>query len=311
MERRIRASIQYARWSERNRAAFCVRCGEMDDLEVHHIIELYHIIMGLWKFYGDWDSVFKHAIAMHDGNRCEEVTLCKKCHDGVHPGRAVIIQESDIHTDDWCVVPRNLDIKFGLGKRGLNDGDIGLFGFQAIFGIGWNIMNGYGGGRIIDFNWKRFAELVGKKPSSSFSKGLSVALDSIQCAKIIDAWAQNKNDIEVHISQSYLEEMIANPWFVPLTDIKTSRMTVLVLRWILSFQANRSGYSIGQDKLATHMQFTTKTPAFISRCIKESIDEISWATVIETRGKFHFKFKKRGMTPIHSLRSLLVRSLTH
>ena len=309
IERRIRSSIQYSHWVERNRTDYCVDCGKPDELEVHHIIELYHVALGLWKFYGDWEAVFKHAIAMHEFNQCEGVTLCKKCHDSKHPGRAIIILEENLHVDDWCSIPRNLNVRFALGKKGLCRGEVGLLGFQSLMGIGWNIMNGYSGGRIVDFNWRRFAELVGKNPSASFCNGLGMALNSLHDAGIVDGWTQEKNSMEVHLSKAYLENLRANPWFMPLEDVKTSRMTVLVLRWFLGFQANRSSYSIGRDKLATHMQFVTRTPAFVCRCIRESVAEIPWATMDESKDIFRFKFKKRGMVPIYSLRALLVNSL--
>ena len=301
--------MQYTRWAERNRTTYCVRCGSDEDLEVHHLIELYHIVLGLWKFYGDWEAVFKHTIALHEDNRIESVTICDKCHGTIHPGRAVVIREEDLHVDEWCVIPRNLTVKLALGKKGLSRGEVGLLGFQAILGLGWSIMNGHGGGRIIDFNWRRFAELMGKNPSASFSNGLGVALCSLNDAKVIDAWSQEGNEVEVHLSKVYLENLKANPWFVPLADAKTSRMSVLVLRWLLGFQANRSHYTIGRDKLVNHMQLATRTPAFVSRCIKEAVAEIPWAEVKEDGGKFRFKFKKRGMTPIHSLRAMLVRNL--
>ena len=306
--RRVRASMQYARWVERNRSTVCIRCGSSDDLKVHHLVELYHILLGLWKFYGEWEAVFHHAIAMHDDNRCEGVTLCDKCHGIIHPGRVVTITKENLHLADWCAVPRNLDIRFALGAKGRSKGKVGLLGFQTIFGLGWNIMNGYGN-RIVDFNWWRFAELVGKKPSTSFCLGLGIALDSLVDAKVVNAWAKTGSDVEVHLTKEYVDALNENPWFVPLSDVRTSRMTVLVLRWLLSFQANRSSYVIGQDKLMNHMQITTRTPAFVHRCVKEVVKEISWVTVEEEGDNFRFKFKNRGIVPIHSLRASLFQTL--
>jgi len=311
IEHRVRASLQYTRWAERNRATYCVRCGLDNGLEVHHVVELYHVILGLWKFYGEWEAVFQHTIAMHEDDRCEAITLCDKCHGSLHPGRAVIVQEEDLHIDEWCAIPRKLDLRFVLGKKGLNRGEIGLLGFQTLLGLGWNIMNGTGGGRIIDFNWRHFAALMDKTPSISFSNGLDKALVSLTEAKIVDDWAKEKNIVEVHLSKEYAESLKANPWFMPITDAKTSRMTVLVLRWILGFQSSRGKFIIGREKLVGHMQLTTRTPTFVSRCVKEAVAEIPWASVKEDGDKFRFEFKKRGMTPIHSLRSRLSRNLSN
>jgi hypothetical protein len=276
---------------------------------VHHVVELYHVISGLWKFYGEWESVFRHALAMHDDNRCEGVTICETCHENLHPGRMVAVTNNEeLQSADWCVMPRKLNVKFALGARGRASGQIGLLGLQALLGIGWHIMNGYGT-RIIDFNWRRFASLMGKTAGKSFSNGLEVALNSLQEAGILDAWAKDGNSLEVHLTKKYLDEMEHNPWFISLEEAKTSRMSTLVLRWLLSFQANRSAYRIGRDKLAGHMQLGTRTPAFVRKCVSEACSEIPWAEMEEDGDNIRFRFKSRGMVPIHSLRALLTRNL--
>lgn len=309
-EHRIRASMQYTRWIERNRGTSCVRCGRQDNLNVHHIVDLYHIILGLWKFYGDWDAVLKHSLAMHEDNKCEGVTICEKCHEAIHPGRTVSISEADIHIANWTVLPRLLDLKFSLGSKGREKGSVGLLGFQTVFGLGWLLMNGYCEHGVAKFNWRRFSETLGKKPSVSFSNGLELALESLVEAKVLDAFSRNDNEIKTRIDKGYLEMLRQNPWFAPMEDARTSRMTVLVLRWFLGQQGHRSSYLIGKDRLASHMQLGTRTPAFVMKCVEEAAQEISWVKMEESGENFRFQITNRGMIPIHSLRSHLAHALS-
>jgi 5-methylcytosine-specific restriction endonuclease McrA len=304
IERRLRSSVQYSHWAERNRAGQCVRCGTGEGLEVHHVVELYHIILGLWKFYGEWEAVFKHALAMHEDNRAESVTLCLKCHGSIHPGRQATLTGKNLHIDDWCALPRNIKLNLVPGKKNHQRNEIGLLGFQVLLGLGWHLMHNHGD-RIVEFNWRRFSELLGKIPSASFRNGLNNALESLRQNQVIDDWVSEENIFEVHLSKAYLDETKNNPWFMPLADVKTSNMTVLMLRWFLGFQSSRKFYLIGREKLAKHLHLTTRTPSFTRHCLLSAARKISWVTVKENGKQFRFEFKKRGLVPIHSLRASL------
>jgi hypothetical protein len=264
--------------------------------------------LGLWKFYGDWDAVFAHAVAMHEDNRCEGITLCRKCHwENIHPGRTVVVSNREIHVDEWCAIPRNLEINFALGKKVFHRGEIGLLGFQSLMGLGWHVMSGQG--RFIFFNRRRFAELLDKQPGVAFNRGLSSALDSLVDAGMVEIWANEGNDMEVYLAQEYVDGLKANPWFVPLSDVFSSSMSVLVLRWLLGFQSNRSNFQIGIKKLTSQMQLMTTSPLFVRKCVRGAVKEISWCEMEEVGDKFRFKFKKRGLIPVHSLREALSKSL--
>src|ERR1039457_7234801 len=112
LERRIRASITYADWVKRNKSAACLGCGTANNLELHHLVELVHIVTGLWKLYGSEDDVFSHALAMHQDDRVESVTLCCTCHSKRHPGRSPSHANATVFISNWTVLPRNSALPF-------------------------------------------------------------------------------------------------------------------------------------------------------------------------------------------------------
>jgi hypothetical protein len=310
VERRIRASIQYSRWVDKNRATSCIRCGALDGLEVHHMVELYHIILGLWKFYGDWDVVLSHALLTHDTNKYEGVTICSKCHELLHPGRTIAYSKDDVRVTDWIVMPRKLDFKFSIGTKNVDPDSIGLLGLQTLCGIGWHILNGYMSSNEIVFNWRRFAEVVGKVPSTSFNNGFEIALESLVKNNVIEAFSRNDKEVKIRLTPNFKSMLQINPWFISIEDIKTSRMVVLLLRILLSFHGNKQNYLIMKDKLASYLQMETTTPAFINKSVLSAVDEIPWTEVKDEGDKFKFSLKKRGAIPVYSLRSCLSHALT-
>lgn len=302
--RRVRASVEYARWVERNKSVSCVKCGTSDNLECHHVVELYHIVLGVWKFYGDWETTFRHVCQMHDNNMCEAATLCEKCHDSFHPGRCLVRAEENVRTEDWCVIPRNLPFPFSLGRKSPKNDSLGLVGFQTLIGIGWHIMNGYCSHRIVEFNRRRFAEVLGKTPSASFADCLDEALVSLKVLHILNGYHVKDGDVEAHLSQKYVDTILENPWFFPHDDLPTQNMTVLVLRWFLNMQS-KAYYAISRDKLAEHLQFGTRTPSFVDKAVTAACKDIPWASVDIDNGLFRFKLANRGVVPVYSLRRTL------
>jgi len=302
IERRIRDSIEYEEWVRKNKASQCCQCHTTKNLECHHIIDLYHIILGLWKFYGDWEPVFDHAIQMHKLNQCENATLCHQCHHSKHPGRT---QPDSFPTDarmlvNWTTMPRNLWFPI---KRAQN-GSVDLLGLQTMFGIGWHVINGHMNSRLLSFGRYDLAKKIGKTPGTSFNKRLVIALDSLQFWNIIHFYTIDGNIIELYLTDKYLEGL-SNPWFFPLKEVTTNNLTTLLLKWYLSFMSNRRYVKVNKFDLADRLAITTKTPAFLHQCLNKACDDISWAKLHIEDDMCHFKLAKQGATPIHYLRNVL------
>jgi hypothetical protein len=306
-ETAVRSSMPYAQWVVRNKGVACFHCDSSEDLELHHIVELRHILLGLWKLYGDFDSVLQHCLAMHDDDRCECVTLCEGCHSSTHPSRIPLPKnENPDRIAMWCAVPRNLGYEFSLGTKGRTSDRLSLIQFQTMLGIGWHIINGQFEYRIVEFNRRRFAELIGKCPGTSFNASLVRALNELQDKGIVLGYLFDGNDAEVHLSRTYLVSIRDNPWFMGLNDIQTSSMAVLAVRWFLGLQSNRKSYRISLGKLARHLGISsTSSPASVRRLVVASIDDIPWARVSINGDIFEFKLSRRGAVPIHSLRHIL------
>jgi hypothetical protein len=311
--RRLRATVEYESWVQRNLATNCLSCNATEQLQVHHIVELRYVVTGLWRLYGDWTAVFEHAASMHTDDRCEGVTLCEECHNKLHPGRSTVsMARRPLQVATWTVTPRTLSLPFRAARKGHSDASVGLIGFQTLFGFGWYILNGHldVGPRMLEFNRRRFAELLGKRPGSSFNDSFETALRQLHNAGVILGHAIITNDVEVHLSPDYLRALADNPWFIPLNEVATSRMLTLLLRWHLSFQGGRNTYRISGEKLAQHLHIETHTPAWWEHAVTTATEGIPWAIVSWRKGIAQFKLTKRGAVPIHSLRSMLTACLT-
>lgn len=305
IEKRIRLSKSYHNWVQRNKSPSCISCNKTSFLECHHTINMYQIIYSLWKLYGDKDKVYEHAIAMHDNDKCDSVTLCKDCHSKQHAGRSINNTNQTIVTDSWTTIPRNFNLKFTQSTLNKSKGYLGLIGFQTLLGINWYILNGHLDSRMIVFNRRRFAELIGKTPSTSFNASLIVALKDLQFLGVLNAFHCSNNNVELHISNNYLDILSENPWFIPLNDIKTNKPCVLALKYFLGLQSNKSIYRIALDKLVRHIGIHGKTKQMISRAIKTACNHIKWANVNIKKSMCTFTIQRRGGTPIFSLRQSL------
>jgi len=286
-----------------------MRCDTAENLECHHVIELYHIILGLWKLYGDAEQVFQHAISLHNDDRCESITLCNACHGKAHPGRILPVRQ-EIRTGIWTVIPRKFPFKLAHSTARPH-GTIGLVAFQAMFGIGWYILNGGMNSRIVEFNRRRFADLLGKAAGTSFNNSLEEALKDLHGTNVVAASHRKGNDVELHISAEYLQMLQESPWFVPIEDVKASQMCVLALQWFLGMQSNRKYYKIALSKLAGHLGIITKSPSIVSKAIRTACEKIPWAKAEVKDGMCSFQLRRKGATPVFSLRQILDDSLQH
>jgi hypothetical protein len=304
MERRIRLSKSYDNWVRRNKAANCIACNATEHLECHHVVDLYSILNGLWKFYGNAEQVYAHAIAMHDNDRCESATLCNACH-GKHHVLRVLRPSKTIRTNIWTAYPRNLDIQIAQSNLNKIKGSLGLVSFQTLLGIGWYILNGHFESKMITFNRRRFAELIGKKPSTSFNKSFHQALIDLKFIGVLAESHISGNNVELHLADEYLNMLAENPWFMSLEDVQTSKPCVLALKWFLGVQSNRTLYSISLDKLMGHIGIRTSAPQMAVQALRMACKHIGWARVRVDKGLCSFVLKKRGSTPIFSLRPCL------
>ena len=308
LDRRIRASTQYADWVRLHKSSSCINCNSAYELEVHHLVDLYHIILGLWKFYGDEEEVFKHATSWHAEDKVGDgVTLCKTCHATKHPGRILSASRSQTNTSLWSVIPRMHGLSFNHSTV-QKESSVGLVGLQSFIGIGWYVLNGHIESRILALHRRRFAELLGKQPGTSFDRSLETALQQLQAANMLYAWHRQDNDIELHLSSEYLEMLADNPWFVPMSDIATCSMCVLTLRLFLGMQSRRHHYAIGLDKLKAHLGMSIQHRAKATEAIQRAMGQLPWAKM-EANKTLRFTISSRPPTPIRSLRAILEDSI--
>jgi len=115
--------------------------------------------------------------------------------------------------------------------------------------------------------------------------------------------------MEIHLSKSYMAGLLENPWFLPLNDIRASQMCVLALKWFLGMQSNRKHYKIHLSKLMNHLGISTKNDRMAAKAIREACDKISWLSVKIAKRMCAFEIKRRGATPVFSLRQILTDSI--
>lgn len=311
IEHRVRSSMIYHLWQEQNLGLACLNCDSTDELQVHHVVELYHILIGLWKLYGDADAAVAHALAMHADDKCESATLCKTCHEKMHPGKRIAHEAKEIRIENWTTLPRILPGKLLNHSKRANEEGMTLIGAQLLSGIGWHILNGKMESKMVEFKASQICKLIGKKSAgTSFNKSFERAMNDLKDLNVINAYHRTGPDIEIHISKEYLKQLSDLPWFMSIEDVKTGKMPVFALKWFLGLQSGRRNYKIGRDKLIAHMCIKTSNPAFVVRCVKNACEEIKWATC-DYDGKqfFTFRIKQRGAVPIWTLRSTLRDSI--
>jgi len=308
LDHRVRSSLAYSGWEKRNRGLACVKCHTTENLNTHHMIDLYHVLLGLWKFYGNEEETFNHAVSYHENDMLEGYSLCLKCHEVRHPGRILSTSYQPVNKDTWCVIPRMLKLIPNHSTKIRRSGTVGLIAYQTLLGIGWHLMNGHVEAKILTIHRRRFAGLIGKKPGKSFFTSLDDALSQLQVVGVICGHHRQDHSIEIHISKEYLDMLKENPWFVPLNEVKTNSMCVLCLRLWLGMQAGRNNYFIGLDKLKGHIGITVKQQYWSMKAIRKALKEIHWAKM-KIGDSLHFTFSGRPPSPIRALRTVLTDSL--
>ena len=247
---------------------------------------------------------------MHDNDKFETVTLCQLCHAKKHPGRVVAqVAKNNVRTEIWTTIPRNLNIPFTHSTLIRPKKALGLIGFQTLLGLNWYILNGYSDSRIVEFNRRQFAKLIGKKPSTSFNRSLDEALKCLRHTGVLAGHNRSGNTIEAIFEPDYLKILGANPWFISLDDIPTNSMCVLTLRWFLSMQSNRKMYQIGLDKLKGYIGMTVSNQGMAIKALRKACEAIEWANVDMKKGICTFALQRRGATPVYSLRDRLTACL--
>ena len=305
LERRLRSTKVYTDWVRRNRSAWCFRCNCTQDLECHHIVSLYHIMLGLFNLYGDAIETLNHAESMHKEDRVECVTLCSKCHGKRHPGRIASRSSTEIRLEEWVAIPRNWWFQPAHSTKDKNKEHLSLITLQVLFGIGWFILNGRMDNRMITVNRRRFAELIKKKPGTSFNRSFDLSLRSLQRIDVLAAKHRDHNDVELHISPNYIEKLVDNPWFFPLDDIPSQTMCSLMLKWFLSHQCGKRHYHISLKKLIRNLGINEKQPSKVVRMLQNACEDIPGAKMRVDEGQCYFELQKRCATPVFTLREML------
>jgi hypothetical protein len=210
----------------------------------------------------------------------------------------------------WTVAPRVIWSSFLVGTRSKGHG-LGLTAFQTLLGLGWYVLNGQfdSEARMVEFHRRRFAELIGKTPGTSFNLALEQSLASLTAEGYVLGSAIVGNDVEAHLSPKYIDALRECPWFFPLDWIDASSMTALTLSWHLSHQGGRKSYRIGIGKLAGKIGLTSLPAHRVASSVKKACDSLKWAKVSLKGSVFEFRMIEMGAVPVHSLRSMLADNL--
>jgi hypothetical protein len=304
IQRRIRSSKTYNNWKLRNKGIACLRCDSEDDLELHHIVSLSTIVKSMDKFYdGDLSIIYEDILALHDNDSLPCATICKKCHESnERQGTFPSSPKKSYTPDNWCVLPRNLGIPFCHKKsaKGLN-----FIPFQILMVLGWYVMNGYMKSRIMRVNITQIARLMNKRQPSCWKKPIMNALKQLRQVGAITNYIVIGKQVEIHMSPTYLENILDTSWFFPLNEVDSPNMLVLTLKWFLStvrntaYHQKKKRYSIAVQKLMDHLG-TKDTPSRFAKRVVKACEEIKWAKATKDKNLLRFYLRSRPV-PIHAL----------
>lgn len=310
IERKIRTNLIYSQWVERNKSWGCNNCNGHDDLELHHITELYHIIMGTIKSFSTKDAI-EYILSRHASDEIDSLTLCNNCHGKIHPNLKNVHGHLNLNeVVNFVVFPRKFEFKFQQGKKNQDNTKVNLVCFQILLGFGYYILNDGLKGNILILDSRDFARKLDKTPGTSFNNSLISSLNILKNQNIVKSFDLNGRKLEVFITNDYLAKIDENPWFLSLQEIYTSKMSILTLKWFLSFQ-NRKNYKISKDKICSHLCLTTTTPAYVKKTILEASKHIRWVKSNYEKGIFKFEISKNKGIPVYKLRTVLNHRLLY
>lgn len=290
-------------------------------MQVHHVTLLFYICRGaLQTFGGNFPKALVHVISLHTNDTIDNITLCEDCHEKLHKKHKRQFSSPDkVSTDLWCLVPRNLPVKPLPRPRKPHDKDaIGFVAFQTLIVIGWFLMNNRVESRILETNSRDLAHLLGKKPGTSFDKSIVRALQELEEIGIINGFTSRKqtngerNRLELHLSNDYLNTIAASPWFFRLKDISSGTGLDLSLKWLLCFDGGKTSVSYSPKALANLLHLTHRRPSETIQAVLAASKGIPWVKAVTgTKKRITFTLKKRGAVPIHSLRTIMMDCLDH
>ncbi len=313
---RIRASLAYSRWVQRNKQDKCYCCASEDNLECHHVVQLYHSLLGAYKIFGDWGEAGQYVVQMHDeDNVGPAITLCQECHRRAHPWLGSLLFKQKVSTNKeaakfWTFFHRNYNFKFAQSTSRRKEGEIGLLTLQILLGLNWYILNGYMDSRILKINPRNFAKILGKDYGTSFLRSFYRGLSELQKMDMLAGYTTNNSKLcEIYVSEDYLKQSMENPWFMPLDDIQTHKMSVLSLRMVLRCHNGKKSVVFALQRIQTLLNI--QSTQSVLKMLPVASKAVPVASFRVTKEFVMFKLKKnKSKVPIHSLRHFLSDALT-
>jgi len=309
IEKRIRSSQPYFEWVKRNKGHSCFMCSSKENLELHHDPPLSSYIVSKMKLFSNTDEIINEIITLHSNDDCDSVTMCSECHDKNHKVRIQNDTTNNTVVDLWCVGPSPFNMTLCPARSDSPPGSIGFIAFQSLLGLGYHILNGDVDDRILEISsYRRFAELIGKKPTSSFANLLDNALTDLKVAGAVNGHARSGSAFEIHIDRKYMLYLRDHYWFFPLSKLPSKSMLSLSIKWILNKQ-NKPTYALSFDNLCKHTGLSTKNPSMARKYIKAAMKHIPNTSIRFDNGMCRFRKDMRGPKPVHSLRAILVEAI--
>lgn len=306
---KIKKTTEYHKWRTRNKSNCCYLCSSSENLNLHHINSLEFHIRNL-LFILDEEDCLQHLLELHKEDRIDCFTLCEKCHQQKTYYKKTNKNSKKIRKENWIVMPRILPGKILHHSKSCNENGLDLKDLKMLAVIGWSIINDYVDSNIICFKKIKTAKLLKMRPSKLFYDNILTSLNKLQKLNVIIAYEVTKNDqIEIHLSETFIKNIKESPWFIGIDDIITSKISVFVLKWFLGLQSNRKQYKIHYKKFSENIDLKTSTPSAVKKYTENAIKEISWASFHFDDPYLIFKMKNKGATPIYSLREILYYNL--
>lgn len=313
IEKQVRSSRAYSGWVKRNKHIACMTCNTDEDLDLHHMLELGALIRKYMKRLAYDEDVTREVKNLHANDQLPHMTLCRECHEQGHKTSKLPdnkpIPTGQLAAEPWCVIPHPIGIPLAPSRSHYPVGALGFIALQTLFGIGYHLLNDQFEDRICKVNYRRFAELIGKKPTTSFAKLLDGALRDLRLADMVAGHIRYGSMFEIHLTKDYLDKIRDNYWFVSINDVASKSMLSLSIKHILNTQKNRY-YRISLEKLCIRTGLSCKNPSVARKYIRDAVKHISWVTVKIEGNNCDFTKKRHKYAPIHSLSEMLEDTLS-